>query len=68
MLTMKGEPGTASTVVKLSHLIPFLGAQEVACYVLWQHVSDQRFVPAPHLIHLLLLLMDLNLPQEQSTG
>lgn len=33
----------------------------------WQHVSDQSLVVRPHLIHSLLLIMNLNLPQEQLT-
>lgn len=33
-----------------------------------KHVGHQGFVPPPHLIHLLLLLVDLEFPQEQGTG
>lgn len=51
-----------------AHLIPFLGAQEVSGYMLWQHVGDQGFVPAPHLVHALFLIVDINLPHKQSPG
>ena len=37
----------------------------MACHVLRQHVGDQGFVPASHLIDTFLLVVDLNLPQEQ---
>lgn len=33
-----------------------------------QHVGHQCFIPASHLVHFLLLFMDLNLPQEQGSG
>lgn len=33
-----------------------------------QHVGHQCFIPAPHLIYFLLLLVDLNFPQEQGAG
>lgn len=49
-------------------LISLLRAQEVFGHVLWQHVGDQRFIPAPHLEHLLFLVMHANLPQKQLPG
>lgn len=50
------------------HLIPFLGAKEVSGYMIWQHVGDQGLVPAPHLVHALFLIMDINLPHKESSG
>lgn len=54
--------------VSTLYLIPFLCAEKVSRHVFRQHVGDQGFVPASHLVNLLLLLMDLNLPQEQSAS
>lgn len=50
------------------HLIPLLGAQEVPGHVLGQHVGDKGLVPAPHLIDPLLLVMDIDLPEEEGPG
>lgn len=50
------------------HLVSLLGAQEVSGNMFRQHVGHQSFIPASHLIDLLLLLVDFNLPQEQSPG
>lgn len=50
------------------HLIPLLGAQEVPGHMLGQHVGDKGFVPTPHLIDPLLLVMDINLPEEERPG
>lgn len=40
----------------------------MSCHVFRQHVGHQCFIPAPHLVHFLLLLVDLNFPQEQGAG
>lgn len=50
------------------YLISLFRAQKVFGHMLWQHVGDQRFVPTPHLKHLLLLIVHTNLPQEQFPG
>lgn len=50
------------------HLIPLLGAQEVPGHVLGQHVGDQGLVPAPHLVDPLLLVVDIDLPEEEGPG
>jgi len=50
------------------HLVSLFRAQEVFGHVLRQHVGDQRFVAASHLEHLLLLLVNTHLPQEQLPG
>lgn len=49
-------------------LIPLFGAQEVAGHVLREHVGHQGLVPAAHLGHALLLVVDVDLPQEQGPG
>lgn len=50
------------------HLVPLLGAQEVPGHVLGQHVGDKGLVPAPHLIDPLLLVVDIDLPEEECPG
>lgn len=50
------------------YLISLFRAQKVFGHMLWQHVGDERFVPTPHLKHLLLLIVHTNLPQEQFPG
>lgn len=56
------------TQISETYLVPFLGPQKVPSHMFRQHVGHQSFIPAPHFIHLLLLLMDFNLPEEKRAG
>lgn len=50
---------------RATYLVSLLAAQEVAGHVLRQHVGDQGLVPASHFVDPLLLVVDLNFPQEE---
>lgn len=61
-------PHISATAHTRAYLISLLGAQEVFGHMLRQHVGDQRFVPASHLEHPLLLVVHTDLPQEELPG
>lgn len=61
-------PHISATAHSRAYLISLLGAQEVFGHMLRQHVGDQRFVPASHLEHPLLLVVHTDLPQEELPG